>query len=383
LKLHCATFCRGNSLQFSKGVYAILGVYDRRTVNMLMSFCGSLHVCFITPSFPVQSNNQFLLQLRPPLQEPLMALVRHFDWNRFVYMYSPDTGVAVLQRILDTAAELSWQVTSVNVETLTETAFLKLLAHLDFKKEFQIIIDCERTYTHDTNKEVTNEEVTNEELNVFLLQGFMDLNITEFQKLAPNVTGFQLVNHSDPNVECPPRPCLTRMPSLQYTGALTYDAVGVMAAAFQYLRKQRIDISRRGNAGECLANPPSPWGQGIDIQRALQQVQMEGLSGHIQFDERGHRTNYSLSVMELSHVGPRKIGYWDAQKGYVNTANYRSVVDDYFYGLPNRTYVVTTILVRHVPMFTRVYPCLPVFTRVLLRCAHRANQQLRLKKQQV
>src|SRR4029434_5065216 len=45
-----------------------------------------------------------------------------------------------------------------------------------------------------------------------------------------------------------------------------------MAPAFQNLRRQRIDISRRGNAGECLANPPAPWGQGIDIQRALQQV---------------------------------------------------------------------------------------------------------------
>lgn len=59
---------------------------------------------------------------------------------------------------------------------------------------------------------------------------------------------------------------------LQYTGALTYDGVKVMSMAFQNLRRQRIDISRRGNAGECLANPPAPWGQGIDIQRALQQV---------------------------------------------------------------------------------------------------------------
>lgn len=78
--------------QFAKGVYAIMGLYDRRTVNMLMSFCGSLHVCFVTPSFPVQTNNQFVLQLRPQLQEPLMALLDHFDWTRFVYMYSTDSG---------------------------------------------------------------------------------------------------------------------------------------------------------------------------------------------------------------------------------------------------------------------------------------------------
>ncbi|KAI9528651.1 Glutamate receptor 1 [Dissostichus eleginoides] len=77
--------------QFSKGVYAIMGLYDRRTVNMLMSFCGSLHVCYVTPSFPVTTNNQFVLQLRPPLQEPIMALLEAFGWSRFVYMYSPDS----------------------------------------------------------------------------------------------------------------------------------------------------------------------------------------------------------------------------------------------------------------------------------------------------
>lgn len=37
------------------------------------------------------------------------------------------------------------------------------------------------------------------------------------------------------------------------------------------------------------------------------QVRLEGLSGHVQFDERGHRTNYTLTVMELSHTGPRKV----------------------------------------------------------------------------
>uniref|UniRef100_A0A7N8YM22 Glutamate receptor n=1 Tax=Mastacembelus armatus TaxID=205130 RepID=A0A7N8YM22_9TELE len=338
--------------QFSKGVYAIMGLYDRRTVNMLMSFCGSLHVCFVTPSFPVQTNNQFVLQLRPQLQEPLMALLEHFYWTRFVYMYSSDSGLSVLQRILDTAAERSWQVTSVNLDTLTESAFIKLLTDLDYKKDYEIIIDCEL----DRLNSILNLRRSLKNYHYILANlGFMDLNITEFQKLAPNVTGFQLVNQSDPDVDKINQDWLDfdRQYTLfswkhllhlrRYTGALTYDGVGVMATAFQNLRRQRIDISRRGNAGECLANPPAPWGQGIDIQRALQQVRLQGLTGHVQFDERGHRTNYTLTVMELSHTGPRKIGYWNEKKGYVNTAVYRPVLEE-FYGLQNRTYIVTTIL---------------------------------------
>ncbi|KAF3840568.1 hypothetical protein F7725_006430 [Dissostichus mawsoni] len=282
--------------QFSKGVYAIMGLYDRRTVNMLMSFCGSLHVCFVTPSFPVTTNNQF--------------------------------------RILDTAAEKVWQVTSINLDSLTEAGFIKLLTDLDIKKEFQIIIDCEL-----------------ERLNSILNLGFLDLNMTEFQKLGGNVTGFQLVNRSDPTFEKIDRDWLEfdnkdlKLPrrKLRYTGALTYDGVTVMATAFQNLRRQRIDISRRGNAGECLANPPAPWGQGIDIQRALQQVRLEGLTGRVQFDERGQRTNFSLRVMELGLDTPRQIGLWSERRGYVNTAIYKPVQEE-FHGLQNRTYVVTTIL---------------------------------------
>uniref|UniRef100_H3CQE7 Glutamate receptor, ionotropic, AMPA 1b n=1 Tax=Tetraodon nigroviridis TaxID=99883 RepID=H3CQE7_TETNG len=338
--------------QFSKGVYALMGLYDRRTVNMLMSFCGSLHVCFITPSFPVQTNNQFVLQLRPQLQEPLMALLDHFYWTRFVYMYSSDSGLTVLQKILDTAAERNWQVTSVNLDSLTEATFIKLLTDLDYKKEFQIIVDCELERLNSIINLIAAQRRNLKNYHYILANlGFMDLNLTEFQKLKPNVTGFQLVNWSNPTMEKINQDWLDfdnkdlklARRRLRYTGALTFDGVSVMAAAFHNLRQQRIDISRRGNAGECLANPPAPWGQGIDIQRALQQVRLDGLTGRVQFDERGHRTNYTVTVMELSLRGPRKIGYWNERRGYVNTAIYRPSMEE-FQSIQNKTYIITTIL---------------------------------------
>ncbi|XP_032431403.1 glutamate receptor 1-like isoform X2 [Xiphophorus hellerii] len=338
--------------QFSKGVYTIMGLYDRKTVNMLMSFCGSLHVCFITPSFPVKTNNQFVLQLRPQLQEPLMALLEHFKWKRFVYMYSSDSGLTVLQRILDTAAERSWQVTSANLDTMTEKTFIKLLADLDYKEDFHIIIDCELERLNNILNLIAAQKRNLKNYHYILANlGFLDLNVTEFQKLAPNVTGFQLVNRTCPAVEKINEDWmgfdskdlkLTRK-RLKYTGALTYDGVNVMVKAFQNLRRQRIDISRRGNAGECLANPPAPWGQGIDIQRALQLVRLEGLTGHVEFNEQGHRTNYTLTVMELSHMGPRKIGFWNEKRGYVHTPVSRLPTEE-LVNLLNKTYIVTTIL---------------------------------------
>lgn len=58
----------------------------------------------------------------------------------FVFVFE---GLTVLQKILDTASEKTWQVTSINFDTLTEAAFLKTIQDLENKKEYKIILDCE------------------------------------------------------------------------------------------------------------------------------------------------------------------------------------------------------------------------------------------------
>ncbi|XP_040031508.1 glutamate receptor 1a isoform X3 [Gasterosteus aculeatus] len=338
--------------QFSKGVYAIIGLYDRKTVNMLMSFCGALHVCFVTPSFPIETANQFVIQLRPELQDALVGVIDHYGWTKFVYMYSSDSGLSVLQKVLDTAAERNWLVTSVNVETMTEASFLKVFQDLDKRKEGQIIIDCETERLTGILKKIVEQGKNAKSYHYILANlGFLDIDLTDLRKGGANITGFQLVNSSEPVVsrvvhqwmEFDNKDSKVPKSGLKYTGALTYDGVKVMYTAFQNLRKQRIDISRRGNAGECLANPPAPWGQGIDIQRALQQVRIDGLTGHIQFNEKGRRTNYTVSVMELAPSGPKKVGYWNEDEKYVTTASFVRGSNE-TYGLQNRTYIVTTIL---------------------------------------
>ncbi|XP_063050005.1 glutamate receptor 1a [Engraulis encrasicolus] len=337
--------------QFAKGVYAIIGVYDRRTVNMLMSFCGALHVCFVTPSFPVAAANQFVIQLRPHLQGAVLSVIEFYKWTRFTYLYSSDSGLTVLQRVLDSAAERGWQVVSVNVESISEASFLKLYQDLENRKEGQIIIDCETDRLASVLRKIVELRKNVKNFHYLLANpGFLDVDLSEFKKGGANVTGFQLVNGDDASVretlqqwalfenkdpKAPSKP-------LKYTGALTYDGVKVMATAFQNLRRQRIDISRRGNAGECLANPPAPWGQGIDIQRALQQVRIDGLTGHIQFDEKGRRINYTLGVMELRAAGPKKVGYWNENEKFIPTSFPPGTNETN--GLQNRSYIVTTIM---------------------------------------
>ncbi|KAM8765449.1 glutamate receptor 1 isoform 1-T1 [Rhynchonycteris naso] len=339
--------------QFSKGVYAIFGFYERRTVNMLTSFCGALHVCFITPSFPVDTSNQFVLQLRPELQDALISIIDHYKWQKFVYIYDADRGLSVLQKVLDTAAEKNWQVTAVNILTTTEEGYRMLFQDLEKKKERLVVVDCESERLNAILGQIIKLEKNGIGYHYILANlGFMDIDLNKFKESGANVTGFQLVNYTD----TVPAKIMQQWKNNdardhtrvdwkrpKYTSALTYDGVKVMAEAFQSLRKQRIDISRRGNAGDCLANPAVPWGQGIDIQRALQQVRFEGLTGNVQFNEKGRRTNYTLHVIEMKHDGIRKIGYWNEDDKFVPAATDAQAGGDNS-SVQNRTYIVTTIL---------------------------------------
>uniref|UniRef100_A0A8D3E561 Glutamate receptor n=1 Tax=Scophthalmus maximus TaxID=52904 RepID=A0A8D3E561_SCOMX len=284
--------------QYSRGVFAIFGLYDKRSVNTLTSFCGALHISLVTPSFPTEGEGQFTLQLRPSIRGALLSLLDHYDWSRFVFLYDTDRGYAILQAIMERAGQNGWQVSAICVESFNEAAYRRLLEDLDRRQERKYVIDLEP------------ERLQN------ILEQHKALNIQLFMHGGANVTGFQLVDFGKPIViklmqrwnkldqreypgsDSPPK----------YTSSLTYDGVLVMAEAFRTLRRQKIDISRRGNAGDCLANPAAPWNQGIDMERALKQVRIQGLTGNIQFDHYGRRVNYTMDVFELKSNGPRKEG---------------------------------------------------------------------------
>uniref|UniRef100_A0A4W3J5Z0 Glutamate receptor n=1 Tax=Callorhinchus milii TaxID=7868 RepID=A0A4W3J5Z0_CALMI len=332
--------------QYSKGVYAIFGFYDKRSVNTLTSFCGALHTSFITPSFPTEGEIQFVIQLRPPLHGALLGLLSHYKWKKFVYLYDTDRGYSILQVIMEAAVQNNWQVTAKSVGSITDVIeYRRIFEEMDKRQERRFLIDCELGRLNTIMDQVSHLSRSSWHL------GFSDLMLDKFMETGVNVTGFQLVNYEDPMVqkfmqrwtkldqrEYPG----TAASTLKFTAALTYDGIFVIAEAFRYLRKQRIDISRRVTTGDCLANPAVPWSQGIDIERALKQVRSQGLTGNLQFDNYGRRTNYTIDVYELRPTGPRKIGYWNEYEKLVSTVEVQPTNEST--SMENRTIVVTTIM---------------------------------------
>ncbi|XP_047190490.1 glutamate receptor 3 isoform X4 [Scophthalmus maximus] len=349
--------------QFSRGVYAIFGFYDKKSMNTLTSFCGALHTSFVTPSYPTDNEVQFVIQMRPALRGAVLSLLSHYKWQKFVYLYDTDRGFSILQAIMEAAVANNWQVTARSVSSTTDAAeFKRIIEEMDRRQEKRFVIDCEVGRINTILEQVVTLGKNSRGYHYILANlGFSNVSLDKVFAGGANISGFQIVNPENPIVqqfmqrwerlderEFPE----ARNSPLKYTSALTHDAILVIAEAFRYLRRQRVDVSRRGSAGDCLANPAVPWSQGIDIERALKTVQVQGMTGNIQFDNYGRRTNYTIDVYEMKTGGPRKIGYWNEYTRFVNIMDPQVSNDS---SVENRTIVVTTIMEAPYVMYKKNY----------------------------
>ncbi|XP_058239453.1 glutamate receptor 3a isoform X2 [Hemibagrus wyckioides] len=350
--------------QFSRGVYAIFGFYDQRSVNTLLSFSGALHTSFITPSQPAEADAHFLLQLRPTLKGVVLSMITHYKWDKFVYLYDTDRGFSLLQSVMEAAVVNDWRVTVRSVGNVADVLeYRRIIEEMERRQEKLFIIDCEEERINAVLEQVVASGKNSRGYHYILANlGFSNATIEKVFSGGANITTFHIIDPQNPIVqqflqrwdklderEFPQ----ARDTPLRYTSALTHDAVLVISEAFRYLRRQRVDISRRGSAGDCLANPAVPWSQGIDIERALKMVQVQGMTGNVQFDSFGRRTNFTIDVYEMKPSGAKKIGYWSEFEKFVYVSELQ--VTNESSSVENRTIVVTTIMEAPYVMYKRNY----------------------------
>lgn len=82
------------------------------------------------------------------------------------------------------------------------------------------------------------------------------------------------------------------------------------------------------------------------IKISFIQVEMKGLTGVIKFDHEGFRSDFALDIIDLTRDGLRKIGTWNSSEGVNFTRTYGEQYTQIVELIQNKTFIVTTILVR-------------------------------------
>ncbi|XP_077161939.1 glutamate receptor ionotropic, kainate 4 isoform X1 [Paroedura picta] len=121
------------------------------------------------------------------------------------------------------------------------------------------------------------------------------------------------------------------------SSALLFDAAYAVVSAVQELnRSQEIGVKPLSCGSAQI------WQHGTSLMNYLRMVELEGLTGHIEFNSKGQRSNYALKILQYTRNGFRQIGHWHVTKGLtMDDQLFSSNVSETLF---NTTLIVTTIL---------------------------------------
>ncbi|XP_062386138.1 glutamate receptor ionotropic, kainate 5 [Sardina pilchardus] len=161
-----------------------------------------------------------------------------------------------------------------------------------------------------------------------------------------NIVGFSMLNSSHPfylefirslNLSWREGCDISPYPGPALSSALMFDAVHVVVGAVRELnRSQEIGVK------PLSCTSPLIWQHGTSLMNYLRMVEYDGLTGRVEFNSKGQRTNYTLHILEKHRGGHKEIGIWYSN----NTLSMNSTALDINVSesLANKTLIVTTIL---------------------------------------
>ncbi|XP_039886129.1 glutamate receptor ionotropic, kainate 5 isoform X2 [Simochromis diagramma] len=221
-----------------------------------------------------------------------------------------------------------------------------LLKEIRDDKVATIIIDANASISYHILKKASELGMTSAFYKYILTtMDFPLLRLDDIVDEQSNIVGFSMFNTTHPfylefirSLNLSWREgCDLTYPGPALSSALMFDAVHVVVGAVRELnRSQEIGVK------PLSCTSPQIWQHGTSLMNYLRMVEYDGLTGRVEFNSKGQRTNYTLRILEKHRGGHKEIGIW-----YSNNTlamNSTSLDINVSETLANKTLIVTTIL---------------------------------------
>eukprot|EP00102_Acyrthosiphon_pisum_P020555 XP_016657765.1 PREDICTED: glutamate receptor ionotropic, kainate 1 [Acyrthosiphon pisum] len=349
------------------GIGAVFGPSHLESSNIVQSLCETMEVPRIDTSWentPVENFNFYFNPHPEPtlLAKGYTAIVHDMDWKSFTLLYQrPEC----LQRLQDLIQDYSGrtkpndkQAAAISIIQLPEgNNFRPILKDIKKSLEGHIVLDCDADLILTVFKQAKEVNLL-DDYHSFIITS-LDAHTVDFssivQNLRTNITTVRLIDPLSPFVEnivrdlnfVQQRMNLNMEPlkadKLTVNAILIYDAVNVYAKALKGLGMTNKIITE---PLQCTDSPFIPWSNGFKLINFMRVIETEGLTGLLRFDNKtGHRSYFTLEMVELVDTGFKKIGLWDPERGMTYTRTSLEMLRDLYAGSKNKTFIVSTKIV--------------------------------------
>nr|CAD7263695.1 unnamed protein product [Timema shepardi] len=307
----------------STGVAGIFGPTSDETSDAVQSICDVKDVPHIETIWDLkQRREDFLVNLHPhpqTLNRLFVDLVRNCEWKSFTIIYDDSDSLVRFQELLRVYEPKGNTVTVRQLEPGDD--YRRVLRNIKNSGESNFVLDVSERILYEVLLQAQQVGLMSDRHNYIITSlDFTNIHLEPFQYGGSNITGVRLVDPQDPDVMTVQR----RIEGLARKGeevdiqsvkmkvgsALIYDAVLMFARALERLEGLNVSIEPL----DCGSN--NNWVHGSTLINYMKgQSVFKGLTGMVQFDNEGFRTNMLLDIMELGMTGLHKVGTWNSTEG--------------------------------------------------------------------
>nr|XP_046170626.1 glutamate receptor ionotropic, kainate 5 isoform X1 [Oncorhynchus gorbuscha]XP_046170627.1 glutamate receptor ionotropic, kainate 5 isoform X1 [Oncorhynchus gorbuscha]XP_046170628.1 glutamate receptor ionotropic, kainate 5 isoform X1 [Oncorhynchus gorbuscha]XP_046170629.1 glutamate receptor ionotropic, kainate 5 isoform X1 [Oncorhynchus gorbuscha]XP_046170630.1 glutamate receptor ionotropic, kainate 5 isoform X1 [Oncorhynchus gorbuscha]XP_046170631.1 glutamate receptor ionotropic, kainate 5 len=335
-----------------KGVVSVIGPANSPASGSTVShICGEKEIPHVkigpeeTPRLPyLRFASVSLYPSNEDMSLAVAAILRSFSYPSASLVCSKAECLLRLEELVRRFL-ISRETLSIRMldDSLDPTPLLKEIRD---DKVATIIIDANASISYLILKKASELGMTSAFYKYILTtMDFPLLRLDDIVNDQSNIIGFSMFNTTHPfylefirSLNLSWREgCDLIYPGPALSSALMFDAVHVVVGAVRELnRSQEIGVK------PLSCTSPQIWQHGTSLMNYLRMVEYDGLTGHVEFNSKGQRTNYTLRILEKHRRRHREIGIWYSNNTLAMNAT--SLDINVSETLANKTLIVTTIL---------------------------------------
>ncbi|XP_042233937.1 glutamate receptor ionotropic, kainate 2-like isoform X3 [Homarus americanus] len=283
-----------------------------------------------------------------------------FGWRSFCILYEDNEGLVRMQELLKTPSPNEFKVTIRQLPQSDD--YRDVLNEVKGTLEQNIILDCKTEKVGMVLKQAQQIGMMSSFHNYIISSLDLHLvNLEDFKYGGSNVTAVRLIDPDREEVKnvmkdlqagrgmytnkLHDEDVIMKLRNLSFwttETALMYDAVKLFVLAIQAL-----DNSTDVQMTSLVCEDEDAWVHGNSLINYMKLVKMPGLTGPIEFDALGFRTDFNLDIVELGMKNLTKenevvkVGTWNRKTGTNYTRSYQDTQKKIVDGLQNKTLIVS------------------------------------------
>lgn len=341
----------------SKGVVGLFNSLSEDNSNTIQSLCDDKEIPVIQTIFDTEHERDCcsinLFPHAPILARAFADVVKKWNWDSFTIIYENQASLAKVTEMLKIYNTTGHTVVLRQLYTSGNGDYRKALKDIWRSGQKNIVLDCSTENLNEVLKQAQQVGLMAHDYNYIIINLDMHtIDLGPYQYGGTNITGLRLVDplnsfvievaeailHKRNEMKLPVDsfdPFVSAW-QLQVKTALLIDAV--------LLFSQALDNIGHFDAMPLFCNSSDNWIHGETAFNYMKTETKTGLTGFIQFDNIGVRSDFDLELIELKEGGITTIGTWNSRDG-LNISRIVPEVDEIDKeNLRNRSFIVIIAL---------------------------------------